>query len=97
MHHIYICTHTHTHTHVRTYGHTHIHTHSPTSELDEVEEKVGSGIEEVGGVVYDSTTSSVMSGVGEKSCITSGANVEDEVGDTNNEGEEVIPGGGDRE
>ena len=94
-------THVHTHTHTRTYTHTrahmYTHTHSPSSELDEVEEKVGSGIEEVGGVVYDSTTSSVMSGVEEKSCVTSGANVENEVGDTSNEGEEVIPGGGDRE
>ena len=47
------------------YTHTHMytHTHSPTSELNEVEGKVGLGIEEVGGVVDDSTTSSVMSGV----------------------------------
>ena len=51
----------------------------------------------MGDVVDDLTTSSVMSGVGEKSCVTSGANVEDVVGDTGNEGEEVIPGGGDRE
>ena len=58
---------------------------------------MGLGIEEMGDVVDDLTTSSVMSGVGEKSCVTSGANVEDVVGDTGNEGEEVIPGGGDRE
>ena len=38
-------------------------THSLNSELNEVEEKVGLGIKEVGGVVDDSTTSSVLSGV----------------------------------
>ena len=38
-------------------------THSLNSELNEVEEKVGLEVEEVGGVVDDSTTSSVLSGV----------------------------------